>query len=240
MARTRLSTAIVRDHLRRIGSGEMPEGSLLPPESVICEEYSVGRSVVRDALQALHAKGFIVVRQGSVASVAPRYRWNVLDSDFLSVNSGSEFYSQLQAAREAIEPQVAALAAQNATDETIEQLDALNKLLAEQKKSPEQHSRIDIEFHETLAFASGNSILASFHSSLTSLGQRTRSASATIPGAIDRALVWHLQILDAVRERDPVAAAAAMQLHLRQVRGEIARLDEHELLAEPAPAGEPA
>ena len=119
MPRRRLSHAIVLDYMRMIGSGEIESGSPLPPESALGEHYSVGRSVVREALQALHAKGFIVVRQGSVASVAARQHWNVLDSDFLAVHSGKEFFLDVQLAREVLEPQIAFLAAENATPETI-------------------------------------------------------------------------------------------------------------------------
>jgi DNA-binding FadR family transcriptional regulator len=208
-----------------IGSGELPPESVLPAESALCEVYGVGRSVVREALQALDAKGFIIVRQGSVAVVAPRFRWHILDADFLAVHSGKEFFSQLQTAREVLEPQLAALAALNADDEAIGRMSELNRQLGASRQSAEQHAKVDIEFHEVLAYSSGNSILATFHSSLTSLGERTRHASATIPGAIDRAWNWHVRILEAVSARDPLAASAAMTLHLRQVHSEIELLD---------------
>jgi DNA-binding FadR family transcriptional regulator len=225
VARGRLSSVIVADYLRVIGSGEMEPGSVLPAESALCDTYGVGRSVVREALQALDAKGFIIVRQGSVATVAPRFKWHILDADFLSVHSGEEFFSQLQIAREVLEPQLASLAALNADDEAIERMGELNRQLATSPQSAEQHAKLDIDFHEVLAFASGNSILATFHSSLTSLGERTRHASASIPGAIERALGWHERILEAVVARDSVAASAAMTLHLRQVHSEIEHLD---------------
>lgn len=228
MARGRLSSAIVADYLKVIGSGEMEPGAVLPAESALCEAYHVGRSVVREALQALDAKGFIVVRQGSLATVAPRFKWHILDADFLSVHSGEEFFSQLQTAREVLEPQLAALAALNADDEAIDRMRELNQQLGTSRQSPEQHAKLDIDFHEVLAFSSGNSILATFHNSLTSLGERTRYASAGIPGAIDRAANWHVRILEAVIARDPLAASAAMTLHLRQVHSEIEHLDHEE------------
>jgi DNA-binding FadR family transcriptional regulator len=225
MARSRLSNAIVEHYLKLIGEGTLTPGSQLPTESQLGETHGVGRSVVREALQALDAKGFVVVRQGSVATVAPRYRWHVLDSDFLSVHSGEEFFEQLQEARWLLEPRLAALAASNADEEAIARMEQLNLDLA-MKKAPAAHAEVDIEFHETLAFASGNPILASLHGSLTSLGQRTREASASLPGAIERALVWHREILAAVKQRDPQAARAAMELHLRQVLNELRTLED--------------
>jgi len=226
MGRKRLSEAIVLDYLRSIGDGTMPVGSPLPAESNLCEQYGVGRSVVREALQALDAKGFVIVRQGSVATVAPPQHWNVLDADFLHVHSGLEFFPQLQTAREVLEPQIARLAAINATATDLAAMTEANRLMEGDKNTPARHAMHDIAFHRALAQASGNSILASFHDSLTSLGERTRVASASIPGAIARAIQWHSEIVDAIRSRDPDAASAAMRLHLRQVRAELARLEE--------------
>lgn len=225
MARIRLSNAIVTDYLRMIGDGTIEPGSPLPPESVLCESYGVGRSVVREALQALDAKGFIVVRQGSVATVAPRYSWHVLDKDFLDATNPTEYFWMLQEARELLEPRLAAMAATRASDESIAEMREINHRLAAVTDSPAEHADLDIAFHDALARATDNAILVSMHNSITGLGQRTRSASAAVPGAIERAVAWHEQIVDALRARDAVGASAAMHLHLRQVRGELARLE---------------
>lgn len=225
MARIRLSNAIVSDYLRMIGDGEIEPGSPLPPESVLCETYGVGRSVVREALQALDAKGFIVVRQGSVATVAPRYLWHVLDKDFLDATNPQEYFWMLQEARELLEPRLASIAATRASEEAIDEMAELNRRLAAVTDSPTEHADLDIAFHDAVARATDNAILVSMHSSITGLGQRTRSASAAVPGAIERAIMWHDQIVDALRARDSVGASSAMHLHLRQVRGELARLE---------------
>jgi DNA-binding FadR family transcriptional regulator len=226
MARRRRSEAIVLDFLRSIGEGTLSVGSPLPAESILCQRYGVGRGVVREALQALDAKGFVVVRQGSVAKVARRQHWNVLDSDFLHVHSGTEFFPQLQTAREVLEPQIARLAATNATDAAIAAMVEANARLEGDVKNPADHAVHDIAFHRAIAQACDNSILASFHDSLTSLGERARLASAAIPGAIGRAISWHGEIIDAIRSRDPDGAWAAMTMHLRQVRAELVRLDD--------------
>jgi DNA-binding FadR family transcriptional regulator len=225
VARTKLSGAIVTDFLGRIGSGELAPGSLLPPEAALCEEYGVGRSVIREALQALDAKGFIVIRQGSVAAVAPSYHWHVLDPEFLDVNSGEEFFERLQEAREVLEPTLAALAATRATPELIEEMAELNRRLADLRHSPREHAEVDIAFHDAIARATDNAILVSLHGSVTGLAQRSRSANAAVPGAVDRAAVWHGHILDAIRSHDAVGASSAMHLHLRQVRSELSKID---------------
>lgn len=224
MAKVRLSHAIVADFLRLIGEGELEPGAQLPPEAALGSQYGVSRSVVREALQALNAKGFIVVRQGSLAAVAPRHLWHVLDQEFLDVTNPSEYFFLLQEAREILEPAMAAVAAAHVTDAAIEEMEDINRRLGSVHGDARSHANLDIAFHDALVRATDNPILVSMHSSIAGLGQRTRAASADVPGAIDRAAQWHEKIIEALRDRDPVSASAAMHLHLRQVRHELQRL----------------
>ena len=236
MAKIRLSNAIVEEYLRRIGAREIEPGTALPPESALCAEYGVGRSVVREALQALDAKGFIIVRQGSVAVVAPRHQWHVLDQDFLEATNPEEYFFLLQEARELLEPAMAKLAAGRVTDEAIDEMESINTQLSEVRDDASEHANLDIAFHDAVARATDNAILVSMHSSITGLGQRTRAASAAVPGAIDRAVQWHGQIIGALRARDATGASAAMHLHLTQVRDELNHIAT--TASDDAPTGE--
>lgn len=224
MPRVKLSNAIVLDYLGKIGSGEIEPGSPMPTEAILCETYRVGRSVVREALQILDAKGFIIVRQGAVAVVAPRYRWHILDDDFLTVNSGAEFFEFLQEAREALEPDLAAIASTRMTPAILDELSELNEKLSVVGVSPQEHAELDIAFHDLIARTSQNPILISWHSSITSLGHRTRAASAAVDGAVERAVGWHQRIVEAFRSGDSSAVSAAMLLHLKQVRADLRRV----------------
>lgn len=222
MARRRLSTEIVRDILRKIASGELSPGDQITTEAALCTEYEVSRSVVRDALQALNAKGFLVVRQGSVAIVAEKHLWNVLDPDFLTYTDGSRYFDHLHAARTTLEPHVAAAVAARADPEVCRALSELNdRLLIE--TSPERHAQLDITFHDTLVQATGNPVLVSWHSQLVGLGRQTRHISSMVEGSIERAVFWHGQIIDAIAAGDEAAAASAMTLHLRQVEADLSR-----------------
>jgi DNA-binding FadR family transcriptional regulator len=232
--RRNLSDQIVEDALRRIGSGEIQEGTAFTTESALCATYGVSRSVARDAVRSLAARGVLTVSQGAASVVAPRRFWNVLDPLFLAVNSGEEYYIELQEAREQIEPRLAALAATRASAEAVAELARLNDELASVPDDPERHADLDVRFHEAVAIASGNPVLVSLHHSLTSLGYRTRRASAEIPGAVDRAVEWHRQVIDALRTGDPLVAEAAMRLHLHQVRSELTSLAEAERRPYPA------
>lgn len=223
MSRERMSDRIVGDHLRSIGSGELTEGSPLPAESAMCATYGVSRSVVREAIRTLAAKGFVVASQGSTTVVAPRTRWSVLDPEFLAVNTGEEFFDHLQEARELLEPSIITVAVRHVTDEQVAELESLQAEL-EKTTDPEAHARLDIRFHAAIATATGNPVLASMHALISGLGYRTRARSAALPGGIERAAFWHAQIIAALRARQVADAESAMRLHLRQVRGELETL----------------
>jgi len=221
VARVKLSSQIVQQILQQIGSGDLVEGSALPAESTLCASFGVSRSVAREAIGSLAAKGFVSVSQGAATVVAPRYSWNILDPDFLQVTGGREYLRELQEAREKLEPQIAALAAERASAESIELLRHLATEMLREDPDPESHAQLDVRFHEAIAAATGNAVFFSLHHSLVQLGYVMRVVNAEVPGAIHRAVEWHLHIVEAIESRNPSAAEAAMRLHLNQVRSEL-------------------
>lgn len=226
MSTKRRSDLIVADYLRQIGVGQLQEGQVIPPESALCASYGVSRSVVREAMRALSAKGFLTISQGAATQVAPKSKWHVLDPVFLEVNGGEEFFDQLQEARDVMEPRIAALAAERATPAEIDEMwDVHRQLTSTGESSADRHAELDIDFHRLIAAASCNAVLLSLHDSISSLGRRQRQAATHVPGAINRAIFWHEQILRSLEQADASGAEAAMGLHMRQVREEIVQLD---------------
>lgn len=218
----RMSDTIVADYLRDIGRGVLGAGDPLPTEASMGATYGVSRSVVREAVRTLGAKGFVIARQGSTTVVAPRRNWHVLDQEFLAVNSGEDFFIHLQVARELIEPPMSRLAAENVDDDELAELRDLLQA-CEDASDPDQHAVADVAFHQAIAAATGNPVVASIHSLISGLGFRTRALSAGAEGGIARANVWHRRILTALEARDPDLAETEMEGHLAQVRGELER-----------------
>jgi DNA-binding FadR family transcriptional regulator len=69
---------------RRIVAGEWKSGETLPTEAVLMEQLSVGRSVVREAIRILNAKGLARSRQMEGTTVLPRSSWRLLDPDLIN------------------------------------------------------------------------------------------------------------------------------------------------------------
>lgn len=223
------SQAIVDDYLKQIAAGEVAEGQLLPTETALIEKYGVSRTAVREAVQVLATKGFVQIRQGSGSTVAPRARWNVLDTEYLSITgAGHALFENLLEARDIFEPAIAGLAAQRAKPEGIERLRELVEELAHAgNRDAEVHADLDIAFHHVLAECTGNPVLMSLHGSISHLAKAQRQVMAGREGAVERAVFWHQHIVDAVAAGDVVAAQDAMRMHLRQVHTDLeATVDE--------------
>jgi DNA-binding FadR family transcriptional regulator len=217
------SQAIVDDYLRRIVSGEVAEGELLPTETALIEHYQVSRTAVREAIQALSSKGFVQIRQGSGSTVAPRARWNVLDPEYLSITGfGQALFANLLETRDIVEPAIAGLAAQRATPQQIEELRQLVVDLKEAgHKDASVHADLDIAFHHKLAECTANPVLISLHGSISHLSRAQRQIMVAREGAVERAIFWHQHIVDAVAAQDVVAGQDAMRMHLRQVHTDL-------------------
>src|ERR1700736_3092013 len=105
----RLHAHVVDALVPMIVSGELAPGSLLPTEPEMSARFGVSRSVVREALRVLGAKGLIEVRHGSGTRVTTPDRWDTLHPLVLSA---------LREASRVGEGEVAALAAERA-DESV-------------------------------------------------------------------------------------------------------------------------
>jgi DNA-binding FadR family transcriptional regulator len=217
----KLSDQIVEDILSQLGSGQLGEGSTVPSEMTLCATYNVTRGVVREAIRSLDAKGFIKVSQGMGTVIAPLHEWNVLDPIWVAINSDSSYFDDLQTTREMFEPEIAALAARNATPENLQEL---QDILEKQKFClGDEHdlAKIDIAWHAALARATQNPILNQLHNSIANLGIKVRIENAKQPSACEHAKYWHEEIMRAVISGDSDLAKAAMRMHMNQVRADL-------------------
>ena len=174
----------------------------------LARELGVSQTPVREALSRLEAQGLIVKTHLVGYSAA-----NQLDERRLG---------QLYEIRMLLEPFAAARAAANATDETLESFDQLARHMEERDQPGSriaygEFARYDSEFHELVAAASGNELIQDtlsrlhVHVHLFRLFYHTRATTG--------ALREHAEIIEAIRNRDPAAAEAAMRSHIESSKG---------------------
>jgi GntR family transcriptional repressor for pyruvate dehydrogenase complex len=219
----KLADRIVEEVRQRIAAGVLKPGDRLPTEPALIDAFGVSRTVVREAIAALSADGWVEARQGSGVFVVPRAgeRLTLLVAD--AEDRLTTVLNVLEL-RTAIEVEAAALAAvrrspaqEAAIGEALAAFDAA--LRRGQSTSP-----ADLAFHHAIAAASNNPLFAQ---SLESLGYRTipRDFLAQMTGDIihgpdylARIQGEHAAILAAISASDPAGAGAAMRVHLTASR----------------------
>jgi DNA-binding FadR family transcriptional regulator len=173
----RIHGAIARSIGIEIVSGKRPPGSMFGGEIDASEELGVSRTVYREAMRMLAAKGLIESRPKAGTRVTPRSRWNLLDPDILAWTFESEpqpeFIRGLFELRELIEPAAAAYAAERRSDEQLKQLgEALEEMDRYGLADPLGRAA-DQRFHRALLDASGNEPLAALASTIGAAVQWT-------------------------------------------------------------------
>ena len=145
---------------RRIQSGVLPAGSLLPPESVLLDQLQVSRTTLREAFKILLAKGMVRARPKIGTIVCPHTEWSLLDPEVLSwlFESGNldSVLVELFDVRRMIETEAAAMAADMASSAAICRIRESYVRLANPGQEIEAALNPDVGFHRAIAAASGN------------------------------------------------------------------------------------
>ncbi len=190
-------------------------GELKPGDQVVTEvdEQVVSRTVVREAIKVLAAKGLITARPKMGTHVRDRRFWNVLDPDVLAwrleADPGDEFYVDVFETRRLIEPAVAALAAARATeDETAELEAAFARMQATVGQDADEYIAADIRFHEIILEGCHNELLTHLGSTLRGV---FRATFARTKGVAEQTLPLHAAVLEGIRDGEAAAAEAAMR-----------------------------
>ncbi|TDB82517.1 FadR/GntR family transcriptional regulator [Micromonospora sp. KC721] len=216
-----LATAVTAELVQRIVRGIHPSGSPLPPEPVLCETFSVSRTVVREAVKILQEKGLVQVRQGTGTMVTPPAMWNMLDQLVLGATIAEDeslaILDDLVVTRRVLESDMANLAARLADDETVERLRALVDQMDELVDDPDSYHNHDRMFHDTVMQASGNRIARAVVRALESQVINT----ARYVGRTERALCvasnhGHRRIYERIAAHDPAGAAETMFTHITE------------------------
>ncbi len=154
VSRRTISSAIRDRLLEAIRTGELIPGDPLPSERVLCQEFGVARTSVREAIQGLVTAGYLE-RRGNRPVVA-----EMLPTLDLTLDDRKTLVHQLFEVRQVIEPAMARLACERASDEDRAELVSL---AADVPPTLDEFRATDRTFHSTIARASGNPVLAEVH-----------------------------------------------------------------------------
>jgi len=219
-------------------SGRLQPGDRLPPERVLGDRFGVSRTVIREAIRSLTAKGLVEVRSGSGTVVARVGAEAVVETMHLYLQGAGVEYDAIDEVRSMLEVQMAGVAALRATDEDLHDLHVVLATMAA-TADPEGCAMHDAEFHRGVARATHNPIYLVL---LDSIGEPVMTARLGTLNTQDRpsaAVRAHERILDRIAARDAEGARDAMRAHLadsRQVWDHLLAITPPEPSAEAEPA----
>lgn len=195
-------------------SGLQP-GSRLPSERELGDQFGVSRTVIREAVRHLAAKGVLDTTSTKGVLVAEVGEGAVRESlELFVARHGDIDPTQIGEVREALEVAAVRLAVHRATPEQLAAIRAAAETMAAAVDDVDRASKADVEFHEQLARATGNDLFIALVNSFRDIILRMREATLVDPSRGTAAAAEHLRIAEALERRDQDAAVAAMRDHL--------------------------
>lgn len=216
-----LPDRVVSEMLEAISSGELRPGDKLATERELGDQFGVSRTVIREAVRSLVAKGVLEVkpRSGlSVAAVTPEGVREIMGlylQGQLLAGDLSFGYEKIHEVRTVLELRVVELACERADDAEIRELERLHSLMESAGDDAiDLISGADLDFHSQLARMTHNELFPVVFDSLSDILLWVRRKTLQMPGRLEVALQQHSDVLDAIKKRDPELARAAMVRHL--------------------------
>lgn len=218
--RGNLAEIVVAQLAERINSGLYGPGEKIPSSAVLCEEFGVSRTVIREALTSLKVAGRVMSRQGAGVYVT--------DKDAKTLNFEISRIDDIRSAmqilelRLGVEMQSVALAAQRRTPEALAEIArAFDYIENLETNDAEIEARADFEFHLAIAKATRNQHFPNFLVAVMGeinfdLVLKHRQSSRNYNTYLKKINKEHASILAAITQGDPKAAKQALVAHLEE------------------------
>ena len=208
-----VSNEVYKQIMEKIINGDWEPGVKIPSENELCGTLGVSRHTVRAVLNKLNALGLLETRHGEGTFVKKLDPSLYLNSLVPVVFFGKHEYKTIMEFRKGIEIEATRLAARNASDEDIRELQRITDELVRNRDNLERYAEYDIDFHVAISIASKNKMFAQtmniIKALLSAQLQENMSGHGNVLG-----FQYHIEILKAIQNRDPDTASENMNKHL--------------------------
>ena len=214
------------DHLgEAIVAGRYAAGGSIPPEPVLCEELGVSRTVIREAVKSLVAKGLLTTGPKVGTRVQAEEQWNWFDADVIvwqtKAGLSVDFLQDLQDLRRVVEPAAVRLAASRATAQDIADMEEAYAGMKRAIDFGGDYITPDLRFHQGLIRSSHNRMLVQMSRARGALLRTSFEISTTRKDGPSSSLPLHRAVLDAVIAREPARAEQAILVLIDGARKDI-------------------
>ena len=208
---------IVKQIRHLIEKGKLKRGDQLPTERELSETLKVSRTTVREAIFSLESIKLVQRRQGDGTYVIASSEEALVQPLASALFHEKDDMMDILFIRKIIEPEVAHLAAKNATPEEIEELEKILKKQERETASGESTTRTDSNFHHLLVHMTKNKALERLLLALFDLLEKTREKYFQTEERKQKSLDGHQNIFTAIKSGNPKAAREAMRRHIENV-----------------------
>ncbi len=226
VARQSLSDGLAERIRQLIQSGGFKSGDRLPSIADMARRFGVGHPTLREALKKLETLGIVTIRHGSGVYVGKDDNSLLISNPVFTGSFTRKLLVDLIEARTPIEVTAVRLAAKSATPDNLRQMKSLLTQANENLGDDAVLTRLNMAFHREIAAASGNQVLGQVVEVLTNVFQEEQRAILSIYGSRQKDHAEHVQIYDAIAERDVKLATQRMQAHLDGVQDVLQRWDQ--------------
>ena len=200
-----------------VEKGRFKAGDQLPVERELAEVFRVSRSSVREALRSLESQGFIESRQGDGTYIANQPVESLVRPLASVIFTEKDDQMELFEMRRMIEPDLAYLAAERATEEEIAMMEKVLALQEEQIDRGDFSTDVDRNFHYIMARAAKNKVILRIADNIMDLLAESREQNLQVEGRPQKSIFRHREVLDAIRAREPERAEKCMLEHLMDI-----------------------
>ncbi|MGM9594218.1 MAG: FadR/GntR family transcriptional regulator [Candidatus Onthomonas sp.] len=205
-----LAQVMSENILAMIQENNYVPGDKLPTESELCEQFGAGRNTIREALKILASKNIITIRQGAGSFVSERQGISDDPLGFAMISDRQQLTTDLFQVLIILEPSIAGLAAENATEEDIRQLEEIVIEIEDSIRKKRNYSKLDAKFHCKVAECAHNIVMKN-------LTPVIESGIIFYSQEFDRSNFgtrFHRTLFEYIRDHRSVDASSEMRYHL--------------------------
>lgn len=217
-----LSEKVANNIKKMIIDHELKPGDKLANEIDLAEKLNVSRSTIREAIKILISMNILEIRRGKGTFVCekPGIAADPLGVTFMNKK---DLLLYLFETRLIIEPEMAALAAERASQKNLDRLQTVFQKMKEEILQGKDHTETDISFHNIIAKSTQNPIIQRIVPIINDSIKEGYQETKDIPESGEKVIIYHEKVLKAILQKSPQQAKHYMREHILNGMEQISR-----------------